>query len=416
MSVSREQRHLRGHPCPVCGGKDEDPRGKEVRCSGFTSRDGMWCRCSREELAGAIDQDKDGLFRHMMRGPCDCGVTHGERREGPVPEAVYRYTDEEDRTIFEVVRFPGKKIRQRVPDGSGGYSWKLNGARRTLYRLPALLLDAGSTVYVVEGEKDADTLARAGLLATTNPHGAGKWHTVQEHAATVLRDRVVVVIADADEPGRDHARNVVRCLRRVARSVRLTECPSPHKDVSDLYAAGGTVADLLDTPLEPRPALAPEPEPVSADRWDDESEGPASAPVRRASIAAPRLRVKAEVQVSMVDIHETIDQTIDVMRADPRLFVRAHELVTVIGADAGDALISKGSPIIRPHCHSSLLPRLTRHCSFMRYQPPSKKAVEAEELGPPRRRAPTSLGFHPRSSSPACSPRGSGRACVRSRE
>ncbi|MGQ0849829.1 MAG: hypothetical protein ACT4OP_12095 [Actinomycetota bacterium] len=44
--------------------------------------------------------------------------------------------------------------------------------RRVLYRLPEVLAVSG-TIYVGEGEKDADRLASLGLIATTNPMGAG---------------------------------------------------------------------------------------------------------------------------------------------------------------------------------------------------------------------------------------------------
>ena len=48
---------------------------------------------------------------------------------------------------------------------------------RVLYRLPdvAAAVRQGRVVFVVEGEKDADALARLGLAATTNVGGAGKW-------------------------------------------------------------------------------------------------------------------------------------------------------------------------------------------------------------------------------------------------
>ncbi len=44
------------------------------------------------------------------------------------------------------------------------------------YRLPELAAaDPRRSVFVVEGEKDADRLAALGAVATCNPGGAGKW-------------------------------------------------------------------------------------------------------------------------------------------------------------------------------------------------------------------------------------------------
>ncbi len=66
-------------------------------------------------------------------------------------------------------------------------------------------------MYVVEGEKDADTLTALGVVATTNPHGAGKWDKVPD-APDVLTGATVVVVADADESGRQRARDVAGSL------------------------------------------------------------------------------------------------------------------------------------------------------------------------------------------------------------
>ena len=52
---------------------------------------------------------------------------------------IDQYTDEHGTLLFEVVRFEPKGFRQRRPDGDGGYLWKLDGVRRVLFRLPAVL-------------------------------------------------------------------------------------------------------------------------------------------------------------------------------------------------------------------------------------------------------------------------------------
>ena len=61
------------------------------------------------------------------------------------------------------------------PDANGGWVWKTKGIRKVLYRLPELLAaDPRETVFIVEGEKDADCLAGPGIVVTTNVGGAGK--------------------------------------------------------------------------------------------------------------------------------------------------------------------------------------------------------------------------------------------------
>ena len=61
--------------------------------------------------------------------------------------------------------------------------------RRVPYRLPQLLAatERGETVWIVEGEKDVHTLMRAGVTATCNPQGAGKWQPEFRLAARPVR-------------------------------------------------------------------------------------------------------------------------------------------------------------------------------------------------------------------------------------
>src|SRR5262249_7513307 len=113
--------------------------------------------------------------------------------------AVYDYSDERGGLLFQTVRYTPKDFRQRRPDGDGGWVPNLDGVRRVLYRLPEVMkaVAAGETVWVAEGEKDADTLTNFGLCATCSPLGAGKWRA--EYAET-LRGALVVVIPDNDKP------------------------------------------------------------------------------------------------------------------------------------------------------------------------------------------------------------------------
>lgn len=264
VSVNRSQRHTKNNRCPVCGGCEGDPRGKEKRCHGFTTEDGEWCHCTREEHAGDIDAGPDGCFSHRMHGPCRCGMTHNEARSGTVArdnfEATYDYRDEGGRLLYQVVRKPGKEFRQRRPDGADGWLWQLEGVRRVIYRLPQVIAaSADVPVYIVEGEKDVDNLVAKGYVATCNSGGAGKWNPVVGLAQDVLRGRDVIVVADADDVGRLHAATVARSLDGSARSVRVVE-PTPHKDVSDLLAAGGSVETMgVEAPRHsPAQELAPE--------------------------------------------------------------------------------------------------------------------------------------------------------------
>lgn len=126
--------------------------------------------------------------------------------------------------------------------------WNLKKTRRVLYRLPEVLaaIQSGQTVFLVEGEKDVESLRSLGLIATTNPGGANKWRP--EYSET-LRGAQVVILPDKDKPGREHAEQVARSLHRIAASVKVVELPGDGKDVADWISAGGqkeTLQELVD--------------------------------------------------------------------------------------------------------------------------------------------------------------------------
>jgi putative DNA primase/helicase len=161
------------------------------------------------------------------------------RSNGHDEEAVYRYVDEHGKPLFEVVRFTGKQFRQRLPDGT----WGLNGARRVLYRLPKVLeaVEKGEDIMVVEGEKDVHALEKLGIAATCNPGGAGKWNSMYND---FLVGAKVTIVADRDDPGRDHVHQVAESLKAVVTEIDVVE-PIVGKDISDHLAAGKSIGQLV---------------------------------------------------------------------------------------------------------------------------------------------------------------------------
>jgi hypothetical protein len=161
--------------------------------------------------------------------------------------AAYDFTDASGKVLFQKVRYVPKGFSLRQPDGIEGWVNNIQGVAEVPYHLPELLAVArGERVYVVEGEKDADRLARAGLVATTNAKGAGHWPPGWgEMYFTGLN---VVVIPDNDEPGLAHAKDVQNSVQPHAASVRLVELPGVKPgggDVSDWLDDGHTIDDLL---------------------------------------------------------------------------------------------------------------------------------------------------------------------------
>lgn len=159
--------------------------------------------------------------------------------------ASYPYCDENGTLLFEVVRIEipgqGKDFRQISADGYYGTS----GIRRVLYRLPDVVkaAQAGGLATIVEGEKDVETLVAMGITATTMPGGSGMGWT-DEYTASLKGATEVIVIQDRDAKGREHAEKVADSLERHGFAYRVLESDRA-KDVTDHFAAGGTLDDLV---------------------------------------------------------------------------------------------------------------------------------------------------------------------------
>jgi KaiC/GvpD/RAD55 family RecA-like ATPase len=188
--------------------------------------------CPQEKVIAALRQR--GLWLESADG-----YWHEE------PEATYDYRDGAGHLLFQVVRYPHKKFKQRRPDGGGAWIWNLDNARRVPYRLPGLLAaPRDAWVYIPEGEKDVDRLLALNLVATTNPGGAGKW---RQDFGPYFEGRRVAVLPDNDDAGRCHSQQVAQTLAPYASVVKALELPglAPGGDVSDWLAQEHTAEELL---------------------------------------------------------------------------------------------------------------------------------------------------------------------------
>ena len=185
-------------------------------------------------------------------------------QDGYTQTAVYGYAVG-DQLLYEVLRYDhptkDKTFLNRSPDGQGG--WFLGaGDRKVLYRGNDLHKVAHDTVFVTEGEKDADRLAALGFVAVTV--ASGKW---SEEALRALTGYECLILEDNDDPGRKRAQKAAAALHGIARCVRIVSLPGlPEKgDVSDWLDAGNDHNRLIDiatsAPLwTPETEAEPEPE------------------------------------------------------------------------------------------------------------------------------------------------------------
>lgn len=168
-------------------------------------------------------------------------------------QIIYKYYDENGKLLFS-------KIRNQSSDGMKSFCYvreengikipNLNGCRKILYRLRELLfgISNGFTIFLVEGEKDVETLLNHSLIATT-ASGSLEWN---QEFTQILKDADVVILYDNDKTGIKrknllckHLYSHVKCLRVVdLPGIEYTE--SHGQDITDWLAMGNTKAQLLE--------------------------------------------------------------------------------------------------------------------------------------------------------------------------
>lgn len=269
-AIARVQDALSAHGCSGRGRSWQCPahedRSPSLSIGDRSDGNGVVLKChagcATEDVVAALALAMPDLFNEPLK----------ERRDRPQVVAEYKYETAAGELAYLVRRIePGydgerKTFRQYRPDGTAG----VKGIPRVLYRLPEVLAEAraGGSILVVEGEKDVDNLrAKAGVVATCNVGGAGKWH--DDYTSSLRGAAEVVVITDRDDPGRKHAKQVAASVRAAGIPVRVLE-PAKGKDISDHLAAGLGYEELL--PLEPRPTNPRTPE-ASHDSGADRGSG-----------------------------------------------------------------------------------------------------------------------------------------------
>ena len=168
----------------------------------------------------------------------DFGYPHGEARKGRrITEFLYRNHLGEPHTKVEKRAVAGKHSQYPQSFYVAG-KWvrkKPAGWMKVPFRLPELLETLAkkpdTDVYIPEGEKDAETLAALGLVATTSSEGASNpkskkgsnWTAeLNKWFAGVKR---AFILEDNDEPGRNFAREKASALAGIIPDIRIVSFP-----------------------------------------------------------------------------------------------------------------------------------------------------------------------------------------------
>lgn len=127
-------------------------------------------------------------------------------------------------------------VRLRSDDGR---KWAMPGSRNGLFGLvpPMVVAD---TLYLPEGMTDTAALVGLGLWAVGRPSCTGGRELVRSLVRCLPKSTSIVVVSDADLPGRKGAAMLSDELTSDGRRVRLMLPPPGFKDVREWVASGAT--------------------------------------------------------------------------------------------------------------------------------------------------------------------------------
>jgi 5S rRNA maturation endonuclease (ribonuclease M5) len=154
--------------------------------------------------------------------------------------ARYDYTDECGALLYQVLRKEPKAFVQRYADGRGGWIWRKH-RHQVLYRLPELM--EAAIVFIVEGEKDVETLRSHGFVATCEAGGAKVPWLPQ--FTECLSGREVILIPDRDRPGRERVVRIARALFGHVAKLIILDLEHEGKDVTDWFASGHSELEFI---------------------------------------------------------------------------------------------------------------------------------------------------------------------------
>ena len=194
------------------------------------------------------------------------GGSAGSGPKGPDPArkvaAIYQYLDKNGNLVAEKVRYTNKDFFWRSQKPDGGYDYH-KPKNVPLYN--GMILEKSEAVFLVEGEKDVDTLTKYGLPAVSLPNGA---HWENAYVA-YFSDKVIIILPDNDDAGRGYAKAALKALKPTNYNTGIMQLNNwwpeiPEKgDVTDYITAKGEEAvaklrealDVVTQNRKPAPAV-----------------------------------------------------------------------------------------------------------------------------------------------------------------
>ena len=166
-------------------------------------------------LLTSIESPKDAARRLMAH----------KLKTGYTAEALHTYTDTEGNSLYWRIRLrhatlckfirPMALINGVYELGEPQYAH----GQKPLYNLHQLTLDPDKTVFIVEGEKCADSLNKLGLLATTS----GGADSIRATNFEILSNRDVIIWRDNDDAGIKWQTDLIDMLQPLNCKIKLVD-------------------------------------------------------------------------------------------------------------------------------------------------------------------------------------------------
>lgn len=220
------------------------------------------CPCHDDNTSSlSIKNSPDGIILNCFAG-CDWkdikeeiakrGIAFTEKtKHAPPPKKrsnnyegaiFYEYKDLNGSTLARKVKLPNKAQWFERKQGNS-YVKGLDGQQLPLYNIGGVVKN--QTIYLCEGEKDAETLIKAGLTATTNHSGALGW---APHMTEQLKGKTVIIIPDNDDAGKKRVQKLTPLLSSAVNELRqFMPGNVPEKgDITDWVEAGNDPKTILE--------------------------------------------------------------------------------------------------------------------------------------------------------------------------
>lgn len=280
------------------------------------------CRNDDDNPSLSIGIGRDGrVLLNCHRGENACGAPeiceamgltmadlHDEKPKKAELKLVdtYVYIDENGEVLFRKQKYideanGGKKTFRQQRHENGSWVSGRGQARPVLFNLPEvkLAIEGQLDIWVVEGEKDVEAVNGTGRVATTMPDGAGHWQPL--HTAQMKGAKRVIVLADNDDIGIEHAWSVHDALEPVVGKVLVVMVPEG-KDAFDwIHKHGGDLSDCV--PIN-RPGSIELP--VIKDDFSEIVEGLVA--LASMDVPASQKLMKARNLIDRADVHDEFDR------------------------------------------------------------------------------------------------------------